>query len=127
MRDADPAPDFADLLTQARKKKGWSQEELETRSGVSRATISRAERRLTDNPESDHVRALCQALDIDPRDAAVSLGYLTLDEIQPARPLPPKMQQVLEILEDPRITDDDKQRWIDYLVYLRSKSATNVD
>ncbi|MBB3098917.1 transcriptional regulator with XRE-family HTH domain [Actinoplanes campanulatus] len=126
MRDAD-VPSFSSLVQDGRKTKGWSQDELEAHSGVSRATISRIERGLTDTPDADHVRALCRSLNIDPRQAAVSLGYLTLDEIQPLAPLPPKIKEVLDILEDPRVSDTDKQQWIDYLVYLRARSKSATD
>lgn len=121
MDDADKRLSFADLVADARKRKAWSQETLEAESGVSRATISRIERRLTDTPEPEHVRALCSTLGIDPRAAAVALGYLTLDEIQPTRPLPPQLAQVVEILEDPRLSKDQKQHWINYLVFLQSQ------
>lgn len=125
MRDADSVPDFATLLSEARRAKTWSQEKLEAESGVSRSSISRYERRLTDTPEPEHVRALCQALNIDPRQAAVSLGYLTAKEIEPIKPLPAKMRQVLEVLEDPRLTKDEVDQWIDYLIFLRSKKDAN--
>ena len=126
MSDA-PGPDFADLIANARKNKGWSQDRLHEESGVDRSTISRWERRLTDKPEPEHVRAVCKALDIDPRQAAVSLGYLTLDEIQPLAPLPPKIKEVLDILEDPRVGATTKQEWIDYLIYLRNKTQSPAD
>jgi transcriptional regulator with XRE-family HTH domain len=127
MRDAASVPDFADLLSEARKNKGWSQERLEAESGVSRSSISRYERRLTDVPEPDHVRALCAALDIDPRRAAVSLRYLTADEIEPVQPLDPKLQAVVDTLRDPRLSDTDRDKWIDYLTYLASKAGSPAD
>ncbi len=127
MRDADSAGSFASLIVKGRQTKGWSQTELEEASGVSRSSISRYERGLTDTPEPEHVRALCAALNIDPRQAAVSLGYLTLDEVQPVKPLPPKMKEVLEILEDPTITDSDKQAWIDYLIYLKTRAQSRAN
>lgn len=120
MSDAPP-PDFADLIATARKAKGWSQEQLHAASGIDRSTISRWERRLTDKPEPDHVRAACKALDIDPRQAAVSLGYLTLDEIEPVKPLPRRLQEVLEILQDPRLTREEVDQWVSYLQFLRAK------
>ena len=38
-----PEPNFGDTIREARKKHGWSQEELGERSGVSRPTIARVE------------------------------------------------------------------------------------
>lgn len=127
MRDADSGPSFAELITNGRLAKTWSQTDLQDQSGVSRSSISRYERGLTDTPEPEHVRALCAALNIDPRQAAVSLGYLTTDEIQPLKPLPPKMKEVLDILEDPNITAEDKERWIDYLMYLKDRARSRTD
>lgn len=120
MSDA-PLPDFADLIANARKAKNWSQDQLSTTSGVDRSTISRWERRLTDKPEPEHVRAVCLALDIDPRQAAVSLGYLTPDEIQPLKPLPHRLRTILDILQDPRLTPDEIDHWVSYLQYLQAQ------
>jgi transcriptional regulator with XRE-family HTH domain len=125
----DSALTFGQLIARARNHKGWTQDDLARNSGISRPTISRWERdAMTGTAEPETVRALCVALDIDPRQAAVSLGYLTVEEIQPTKPLPAQMQKVLEVLQDPRISDATKKEWIDYLMYLRTKtqSPTNA-
>ncbi len=124
MSDAPPQ-DFADLIASARKAKDWSQDKLSDESGVDRSTISRWERRLTDKPEPEHVRAVCAALGIDPRQAAVALGFLTADESEPVKPLPSKLQQVVDVLEDPRLTREEVDQWVAYLLYLRSKKDTS--
>ena len=120
---------FGQLIANARRAKGWTQPQLADAAGVSRPTISRWERdAMPGTAEPDTVRALCTALDIDPREAAVSLGYLTAEEIQPTKPLPAKMREILEILQDPRINVEDRDRWLDYLMFLRdkAKSATEI-
>jgi transcriptional regulator with XRE-family HTH domain len=118
----DSALTFGQLIARARSVKGWTQGDLETHSGVSRPTISRWERdAMNGTPEPDTVRALCKALGIDPRQAAVALGYLTLDEIEPVQPLPPKLQQILDILKDPRLSKEEVDQWVAYLQYLQAK------
>ncbi|AEV86669.1 Putative HTH-type transcriptional regulatory protein [Actinoplanes sp. SE50] len=126
MSGATPGPTFGKLLTQGRTAKTWSQDRLAAETGISRTTISRYEREITSTPEAEHVRALCAALDIDPRRAAVSLGYLTADEIQPAVPVPAKLKEILDVLEDPNIPAADKQSWIDYLLYLKAKAQDSA-
>ncbi|MEU4558615.1 helix-turn-helix transcriptional regulator [Actinoplanes sp. NPDC023936] len=125
--DIEAGETFGAQLRRARKTLGWSQERLEAESGVSRETISRYERDLTGTPEPAQVRALCAATGIDPREAAVSLGYLTLDEIQPVKPLPSKLQEVLDVLQDPRLDPAEAESWIDYLMYLRGKNQSRTD
>lgn len=119
MPDASPVPLFAELISQGRRRKNWSQEDLETASGVSRSTISRWERGLADKPEPAHVRAVCAALGIDPRRAAIALGYLTEAEVAGTGVhLEPQIEEVLRMLEDPSVSATDKQAWIEYLKYL---------
>lgn len=123
MGDATSVPTFAELVTEGRRRKGWSQEDLETQSGVSRSTLSRWERGLADKPEAAHVRAVCGALGIDPRRAAVSLGYLTAEEVEgPSRLLDPEVEEILSILEDPAVPAGEKANWVDYLRFLRDRS-----
>lgn len=120
---ADAPSTFAELIANGRRRKNWSQEDLETHSGVSRSTISRWERGLADKPEPEHVRAVCAALGVDPRRAAVSLGYLTSEEIAGSTPLlDPAVEEVLDILQDPAVSEDEKTSWIGYLKYLRDKA-----
>ncbi len=122
----DSALTFGQLIARARNAKGWTQGDLADASGISRPTISRWERdAMNGTAEPETVRSLCAALDIDPRQAAVSLGYLTADEIAPAAPLPAKLQQLLDVPEGPRLTKDEVDQWVAYLLYLRSKKDTS--
>lgn len=119
---------FADLISAARRDKGWSQEDLERVSGVSRSTLSRWERGLADRPEPEHVRSVCKALGIDPRRAAVALGYLTHDEVYgpPPSDLPQDLEEILAILQDPEVPEAAKQEWTGYLRYLQERARRQV-
>lgn len=120
MSGAIPGETFGDLISNARKAKQWSQEDLERASGVSRSTISRWERNQADRPEPEHIRSACRALDIDPRRAAVALGYLSAEEVgftsPTGPPVDPEIEEALNLL--PRIPADKRGEWIDYLRYL---------
>lgn len=123
MSDATGARGFAELIADGRHARGWSQEDLERESGVSRSTLSRWERGLADRPEAQHVRAVCAALGIDPRRAAVALGYLTQEEISgDGNRLPADLEEILAILADPAIPDTAKEEWKRYLRFLQSSS-----
>ena len=52
-------------LQRAREKKGWTQEQLETASGIDQRSISKIERGETTDPRNSTVRALEDALDLD--------------------------------------------------------------
>jgi transcriptional regulator with XRE-family HTH domain len=132
MNDGALPQTFADLIRTAREAKGWSQEQLEQATiddggqHVSVSTISRWERGQAGRPEPSHVRLVCRALGIDPRRAAVSLGYLTAEEV--ASPMPPvidpQVQQVLDMLEDPALPLGERQQWIDYLKFLYDRARS---
>lgn len=123
MVDARPGISFADLVADGRRSKGWTQDDLERESGVSRATLSRWERGLADRPEAEHVRAVCRALDIDPRRAAVALGYLTQEEVSgTSGGLPGDLEEILAILQDPAVPDSAKVEWKNYLKYIQSQA-----
>jgi len=121
---ASPGERFAALIRHARAEAGVSQEELAEGTGISRSQLIRWESGRIERPDPESVRAVCAALEIDPREAAVALGYLTHEEaFTPATPLPPRMLEVLELLEDPAVPAEDKEKWIDYLVYLRQRAV----
>jgi transcriptional regulator with XRE-family HTH domain len=123
MSGATPGQSFADLIGNARRAKNLSQEDLESASGVSRSTLSRWERGLADRPEAEHVRAVCRALGIDPRRAAVALGYLTQEEVSGnGNGLPGDLEEILAILQDPAVSDEAKEQWKGYLRYLQSQA-----
>jgi len=54
-------------LREARKRRGLTQEQLESESGVSQAVISNIERGVVTDPASSTVFKLAAALDVDPR------------------------------------------------------------
>ena len=129
MSDAIAGQSFADLIAGGRTAKRWSQEDLERESGVSRSTLSRWERGQAGRPEPAHVRAVCRVLGIDPRRAAVALGYLTADEVDGSdRPLTlrPDVEEVLRMLEDPALPQDDRAKWIEYLKYLYQRAQNQA-
>jgi transcriptional regulator with XRE-family HTH domain len=129
VRDTDDTPGrrFATLIRTARLKKGWTQEELGERSGAGRQTIIRYESGRAVNPDPEQVRAVCLALEIDPREAPIALGYFTRAEmgLQPRRTNRDKsIDEVIEILEDPDVPDAKKIEWIEYLRYLKAQRGT---
>ena len=117
---------FANLIRTSREAKGWSQDQLaqaaadEHGEHVSVSTISRWERGQAGRPEPAHVRTVCKALGIDPRRAAVSLGYLTAEEVSDVPPPPdPEIEEVLQLL--PEVSADERRHWIQYLKYLKER------
>ncbi len=109
---------FAKLITEARHKRGWRQEDLVAATGISRRTLTRWEGGDAERPDPEQVRAVCLALGIDPREAAVALGYLTRDEIGPVTPRPPldpEEEEILAILRDPKIPSRRKAALVELL------------
>lgn len=117
---------FAALITKKRRLRNMSQDELCDQSGVSRSTVSRWERGLAERPDPDQVRAVCAALEIDPIDATVALGFLTSREVLQLRSdgLPARALEVVALLEDPDLTDAERNGWVDYLRYMRNNVAS---
>ncbi len=114
---------FGALVREARREAGMTQEELVDRSGVSRSTILRWESGDASRPDPDQVRALCLALGVDPRRAAVALGYLSPEDLDlPGGPtLDPKVAEAVRLLEDPRIPAAEKESIVGYLRYLANR------
>jgi transcriptional regulator with XRE-family HTH domain len=127
----DRGRDFANLIRDARNALGLTQEDVIIASGVSKSTIIRWEGGRAERPDPDQVRALCRVLRIDPKRAAVALGYLHPDDlgdpVVPGRKLDPSILEVIEILEDPRVPSDEKLGWVRYLRYIKSQARTNGD
>lgn len=116
---------FANLIRKGRRAKGWTQDRLVEESGVSRSTVLRWEGGDASRPDPDQVRAVCLALGIDPRRAAVALGYLTADEVaamdSQGRPLTVEEEEILAILRDPQVPSVKKAPLVDYLRFLRDQ------
>jgi transcriptional regulator with XRE-family HTH domain len=83
-RDGSRGQAFAALIANARRDRGWTQDDLIFRAGVSRSTLARWEAGAAERPDPDAVRSVCVALDIDPKRALIALGYLTADDLAPA-------------------------------------------
>lgn len=119
---------FARLIRDARLRKGISQDALAEATGINRSTVIRWEGGEAVRPEPDQVRAVCKYLGIDPRQAAIALGYLQPEDLVDAgagdsQVIDPQILEVIEALEDPRLSAADKQAWVEYLRFLRSKSG----
>lgn len=114
---------FANLIRNGRQAAGISQDALAEQAGLNRSTVIRWESGDASRPDPDQVRRVCQILHIDPRRAAISLGYLTQEEVDgvPRSTLAPAVEEVLDILGDPTVPDTEKNEWIAYLRYLRDK------
>lgn len=118
--EAEPIPRgaaFAALIIGARHRKGWTQARTAKESGIPHRTIARWESGSADRPESELVRKLCLALDIDPRDAAVALGFLTMAEAYGEGGLSytPTIAEVVAMLQDETIAPEVKDEWVSYL------------
>lgn len=113
--------DFAQLLRAGRKAKGWTQEDVIEEAGLSRSTYLRWEAGRVERPDPDQVRAVCRVLHIDPREAAVALGYLTREEIglgpEPPRMFDATVEEVVQILQDPSVSEIEKREWVQYLKF----------
>jgi transcriptional regulator with XRE-family HTH domain len=118
---------FAALIREARDRKRWTQDRLVEESGLSRSTILRWEGGQVVNPKPDELRAVCTALGINPRRAAVALGYLTDEDLEPSTELrerlPADLEEVIEILRDPRIPSVAKEALMGYLRQLHTEAG----
>ncbi|MEU7980547.1 helix-turn-helix transcriptional regulator [Micromonospora sp. NPDC049081] len=121
---------FAALIRDARTRLGWTQDQLVERSPVSRSTLLRWESGDASRPEPEQVRAVCLVLGIDPREAAVALGYITAEELHPSTELrerlPEDLEEVVEILRDPRVPSVAKEALLGYLRELRTRTGGNT-
>ncbi len=113
---------FAALIRTARKQAGMSQDDLAEQSGVSRSTMVRWEGGRAERPDPDQVRVVCRILGIDPREAAIALGFLTREEAYGEPKLNPKVEEVIQLLQDPAVSEEEKHQWIEYLRYLRLRN-----
>lgn len=116
--------EFAELIRTARTRAGLTQGELAEQTGLDRSTIIRWESGSVTRPEPDQVRAVSRRLGLPPHSAAIALGFLAPEDVESVsadQALPPQIREVIAILEDPRISEADKNNWVDYLMFLREK------
>lgn len=110
---------LARAIRTAREGLDWTQDDLAREAGVSRPTIQRYENGKVQSPESDPVRRIFHALRLDPREIPVILGLVTRAEMElpdePARRLSPSTERLVELLEDPDVSDDEKEALGDLL------------
>jgi transcriptional regulator with XRE-family HTH domain len=116
---------IADAIKAGRKTLGWTQKDLFERSGVSIETIKRYENAKSPRPELDHIRAIFTALKVDRREIPVILGFATREEMglppEPARIYSATTQEIAELLEDPSVSDAEKNA---HLELLRARSRS---
>ncbi len=102
------------LIREAREDRRWTQDQLAEAAGVSRPTVQRYENAKT-APEFDKVRAIILALGVDAREIPVALGLVTREEMNlpPERTRPrqfdPTTEEILGMLEDPRVSLKERQ------------------
>jgi DNA-binding XRE family transcriptional regulator len=120
--------EFAQLLRAARDHAGLTQEALAASVGVHRSTIVRWEGGDATLTDPSLVRAVCLKLGIDPREAAVALGYLTAEDLTPTdvqrQPLDPTLAAIVAKLRDPSVSEQDKQAAASYIAYLHSQARS---
>lgn len=125
--DDGPLEQFAGLIRETRETFGWTQDDLAEASGVSRPTINRYEQGKTRTPEPETARAIFRALRLDPRRIPVILGYVTAEEmglpVEAPRSFAPTTEEVIAILEDPRVDPQVRAEWIAFLHY-RAQGGT---
>lgn len=122
---------FAQAIRTARAQKGWTQDDLVEESGVSAPTIKRWEGGNSERPEPELVRRVFRALGLDPREAAVILGYVTREEMglpqEPPRRFSVTVEQVIAILEDPEVPDREKEEWVRYLQFRTGRLGSEAE
>lgn len=118
--------EFAQLIRSGRERAGLTQEALADSVGVHRTTIVRWEGGDATLTDPALVRAVCLELGIDPREAAVALGYLTPADTTPTditrQPLDPTLAAIVAKLRDPSVSEQDKQAAASYIAYLHSQA-----
>jgi transcriptional regulator with XRE-family HTH domain len=119
---------FAGLLRDARAKAGLTQEAVADAARISRNTYGRWEAGEAHRAGAGEVRAVCAVLNLDPRRAAIALGYLDADDIRAdTNRLEPDLEEVVDILRDPTIPSVAKEALMDVLRRLRHHSVAAAD
>lgn len=117
MADTTQAQDgsqaLATLLRERRVHMQMTQEEVADRAGISRQTYNKYERGMTASPKPRELRAVCVALQLDPREVPIALGFVTREEIDmpPKEPaLPRSLRRILQILVADQVPESAKKR-----------------
>jgi len=117
---------FGALIRDAFTRSGWTQERLVEETGISRSTLSRWMRGHAERPDAEQVRAACLALGIDPRRAAIALGFLTDDDLTGTSGLgityTTEVAEALEILADPALPSSKREEALSYLRWVRAEA-----
>lgn len=117
---------IADLIRRGRTARGWSQGYLADKIGVSVPTIKRYESAKSPKPDIYHLISIFKTLDLPRRELAAAIGILSRDELDlpatPARILSKRSEELIELIEDPNISDDEKDA---YLEVLRARRRTH--
>ena len=118
----DPRLRFARVVRDARKQRGWKQEDLAAHAGVSVPTIQRWETGKTGTPDPENARKVFHALGLDSRWIPVLLGYITAEEMglppEPPRVFSPDIESVIRTLEDDTVPIAVKRQWMRFLEIL---------
>jgi transcriptional regulator with XRE-family HTH domain len=112
--ETDHGSTFGTLLRDARQTLGLTQDDVVAQSTVSRSTYLRWEKGVTTAPEPWLVRDVCQVLRLSPVDAAISLGYVTHEEVKhpprdPVMPLEPVLAKLARVFADQNVPDRAKK------------------
>jgi predicted ATPase/transcriptional regulator with XRE-family HTH domain len=86
-QDAESLP-FGDLLRRFRMARGWTQEELAERAGISPRSIINCESGATQRPQRETVRLLSDALELVPADRALLAAAVAAQRAQVLTPAP---------------------------------------
>jgi transcriptional regulator with XRE-family HTH domain len=127
----DPRQRLAAVVREARRDRGWNQEQLAIAADVSEPTIQRYETGKTGTPDPYVARRVFKALGLDPRLIPVILGYVTAEEmgLPPEQPrvFTPTIERAIEILDDPKVSPERKAEWLAFLEFsARPGSAVNM-
>lgn len=118
----DGAPESRQLATLLRNRRllmRLTQEDVADLAGISRQTYNKYESGRTPNPKPRELRAVCRALQLDPREIVVALGFVTRSELElpPAvAPLDSALVEPASLLADEKIPEPAKARLREYLV-----------
>lgn len=103
---------LAEVIKQTRGELDWTQKDLSEKSGVSIETIKRYENAKIRSPEAEPVRKIFKALGLDAREIPVILGLVTREEMglppEPVRILSRATQQIIDLLEDPAVSHEER-------------------